>query len=313
MLIDDVTITVRAGHGGAGKVSFDGHGPDGGNGGRGGDVYISSTSDLRALNQFSVSPKVIAQDGAPGTSRRSGGKDGQDTHVVMPIGTTLTDTDTGETWDFVTTGEEIKIAKGGLGGKGNLEFKSGKNRSPMYAQPGLPGVSRKLHVVLKYLADFGLVGLPNAGKSSLLNVLTRANAEVGAYPFTTLEANLGAMGTKIIADIPGLIAGASQGKGLGIRFLKHIEKVRLLLHCIAVDSPDVLADYHTITKELGSFSPDLLTKERVILLTKTDLSDAESISKQLELLTSLHHPVHLVSVHDSDSVTRLKSLLTDKS
>jgi GTP-binding protein len=309
MLIDDVDIVIRAGHGGAGKVSFDGRGPDGGNGGRGGDVYIHVTSDLRALNQFSSEKNHSAEDGQPGSNRRSEGKKGQDLSLTLPLGTTLTDKVTGETFELTDVNQEILICKGGLGGRGNLEFKSGRNRSPNYSQPGLEGKKRQLKVILRFIAEYGLVGLPNAGKSSLLNELTNAKAVVGAYPFTTLEANLGAFGHKVIADIPGLIEGASGGKGLGTKFLKHIEKVRMLLHCISAESADVLADYHAISAELEKFNPELTKKDRLILLTKTDLVDKKTQSAQIKKLTPLKHPIYPVSVYDSESIEKLKKVL----
>lgn len=309
MLIDEVEITIRAGHGGAGKVSFDGNGPDGGNGGKGGDVFITATSDLRALNQFSSDSNVVATDGMAGTKRRSSGKKGKDVVVIIPMGTSLTDQDSGEVWEINNHEENILICKGGLGGRGNFEFKSSKNRSPSYAQPGLAGEYKKFHVVLKFIADFGLIGLPNTGKSSLLNELTNANASVGAYPFTTLEANLGAFGQKIIADIPGLIEGASQGKGLGTKFLKHIEKVKMLLHCVAADSEDVLTDYETINEELRKFSPDLINKSRLILLTKTDLVDKKTIAEKIKQLTKLKFPIYPVSIHDLASLEKIKQVL----
>lgn len=310
MLIDEVDITVRAGHGGAGKASFDGKGPDGGNGGKGGDVYITVTSDLKALNQFSSDNEVVALDGAPGRSRHSHGKKGEDKTVTLPIGTTLTDEDSGEAIELLDLEQKILICRGGLGGRGNLEFKSSKNRSPSYAQPGLPGEFRKFKVVLRFIADLGLIGLPNAGKSSLLNVLTNAKAAVGAYPFTTLEANLGAFGAKIIADIPGLIEGASGGKGLGVNFLKHIEKVKMLLHCISAESEDVIFDYETVNQELKKFDPSLLDKQRIILLTKTDLVSGEIVKDQIKKLSVLDVQIYTVSIYDQESIENLKRLLS---
>lgn len=309
MLIDEVDITIRAGHGGAGKVSFDGRGPDGGNGGKGGDVYITVTSDLLALNQFSSAKDVSATNGMPGSSKRSYGKRGPDVVLVLPIGTTLTEKDTGASVELISLNQNILICKGGLGGKGNLEFKSSKNRSPDYAQPGLAGEFKKFNVVLRFIADYGLIGLPNAGKSSLLNELTNAHAAVAAYPFTTLEANLGAFGQKIIADIPGLIEGAWRGKGLGMNFLKHIEKVKMLLHCISVESEDVVADYDIVNQELEKFNPELITKNRIILLTKADLVDRKVMDGKIKKLTRLKHPIYPVSIYDSQSIEKIKQAL----
>lgn len=305
MLIDDVNIVVQAGHGGAGKVSFGGNGPDGGNGGKGGDVYIRVTSDLKALNQFSAKKKIVAPDGEPGSSRRSFGKDGNDVVITLPLGSTVADI------ELTNLDQEIKICKGGLGGRGNLEFKSATNRSPMYAQKGLPGESRELRIILRFIADFGLVGLPNAGKSSLINELTNANAAIGAYPFTTLEANLGAFGNKIIADIPGLIEGASRGRGLGTKFLKHIEKVKMIMHCISSESEDVLADFQAVDQELKKFNPELMAKKRIILLTKTDLVDLKNITQKIKVLKTLKYPVYPISIHDLDSIEKIKLVLSN--
>lgn len=292
MLIDEVDITIKAGHGGAGKVSFGGNGPDGGNGGKGGDVYITVTSDLKALNQFSSEKDVAAEDGAPGSNRHSHGKKGKDMVLAMPIGTTLTDVDTGESIEIDSLEQRFLICEGGVGGRGNLEFKSPKNRSPEYAQPGRRGEYKKFKIVLRFIADYGLVGLPNAGKSSLLNELTNAKAGVGAYPFTTLEANLGVIGRKIIADIPGLIEGASRGKGLGTKFLKHIEKVKMILHCISAESDDVVSDFHTINHELEKFNPELITKNRIVLLTKSDLVDPMILIEKINKLAGLKYPIY---------------------
>ena len=312
MLIDEVEITIKAGHGGPGMSSFGGHGPDGGNGGKGGDVYISVTSDLRALNQFSAEKNISAENGKAGGKNRADGKNGRDTELELPLGSVLADKASREEIELTDLQTKILICKGGLGGKGNWEFKSGKKRSPTYAQPGLTGENKKFNIVLKYLADFGLIGLPNAGKISLLNQLTNARAEVGAYPFTTLEANLGVLEGKIIADIPGLIAGASAGKGLGIKFLKHIEKVKLLLHCIAADSENIENDYHTINKELASFSPDLASKPQAILLTKTDLLNPEQTASQKKLLEQFNHPIHEVSIYMPESIELLKKYILER-
>jgi len=309
MLIDEVDITIQAGHGGAGKVSFNGRAPDGGDGGKGGDVYISVTSDLKALNQFSGNKDVVAEDGRPGMVRGSSGKKGQDVAVLLPIGTTLTDMDNNKSVELISLNQNILICKGGLGGRGNYEFRSSKNRSHDYAQPGLAGEYKRFKVVLRFIADYGLVGLPNAGKSSFLNELTNANAAVGAYPFTTLEANLGAFGQKIIADIPGLIEGASKGRGLGIKFLKHIEKVKMLLHCISCESEDVISDYETINQELEKYNSKLIDKKRIILLTKVDLVDRGILDEKIKKLTPLKHPIFPVSIYDQESIERVRGTL----
>ena len=248
MLVDEVSIIVRGGNGGPGKVSFVGRagGPDGGDGGKGGDVYVEVTSDLYALNQFLAKNFLKAENGQPAGSNQKSGEGGKDLTLVMPIGTFIID-EAGNKLDPDSIGVELNelnqkelLAKGGLGGKGNAFFKSSTRTTPKFAQPGLKGQEKKLICKLKLIADFGLIGLPNAGKSSILNELTNANAKIGDYPFTTLEPNLGMLNGKVLADIPGLIEGASEGKGLGHNFLKHIEKVKLLLHCISSESADPL-------------------------------------------------------------------------
>lgn len=314
MLIDDVDIIIRGGHGGAGKVSFyPGHygGPDGGNGGRGGDVYIRVVSDLTSLNQFSRKKIVEGINGNAGGSNIKSGLNGGDIEIIMPVGTFLTDKRTGETIELDKVDQRILIAKGGLGGRGNTEFKSSLRTTPKFAQPGLAGDERYFKVNLKLIADFGLIGLPNAGKSSLLNELTKATAKVAEYPFTTLEPNLGVVNRKILADIPGLIEGASEGKGLGIKFLKHIEKVNLLLHCISAESDDPISDYQTVKSEMEKFNPEILKKEEIILLTKTDLVDKKQVTEKLKTLKKLKKKILPVSIHDWDSLQFLKKILSD--
>ncbi len=312
MLVDEVDITVTAGHGGPGKVSFDRaykSGPDGGDGGLGGSVYVNATSDLTALVKFSSEYDIKAEHGFPGGSKKQHGKNGADTELIMPIGTSLIDRETGENIELAHKDDRVLLCKGGLGGRGNFQFRSSTNQRPQYAQPGLPGQYRQFKVILRFLADFGLVGLPNAGKSSILNEITNANAQIGAYPFTTLEPNLGVLRGRVIADIPGLIEGASGGKGLGTKFLKHIEKVKTLLHCIAADSADVLHDYKIINKELADFDPKLLEKPQIILLTKTDLVDEKTQKQQIKKLSTTGHKIIPLSIHDLDSIKLLSNSL----
>ncbi len=315
MLTDEVDITIAAGHGGAGKISFGVKkysGPDGGNGGRGGDVYIKVSRELTLLNQFSAKSDIVGIDGQPGDKQKKSGKNGEDIEITLPIGTVITNIETGEQTELLSTTERFLIAKGGLGGRGNFEFRSSTNTTPRHAQPGLPGEIKKLHLDLKMIADFGLIGLPNAGKSSLLNELTKANVKVADYPFTTLEANLGALDGHIIADIPGLIEGASSGKGLGIKFLKHIERVELLLHCISVESNDFERDYKIIRKELRSYNSQLLKKPEIILITKTDLIPETDLKEKIKQIKKLNSKTIKVSVYDFDSLEELKDTLSQK-
>lgn len=312
MLIDEIEITLRAGHGGVGKVSFNPgktSGPNGGNGGKGGDIFIKATSDLRALNQFSRTKLMDAENGHSGDIFQKSGKAGNNLEIMMPLGTHIYDKDTGETFEIDNLNKQLLIAEGGLGGRGNYELRSSRNTTPKYAQKGLAGQQRNLKVELKMLADIGLIGLPNAGKSSLLNELTAANAKTADYPFTTLEPNLGVWQGKIIADIPGLIAGASDGKGLGIKFLKHIEKVKLLLHCIAVDSPDIKADYLVIREELAKFNPEIIKKKEIVLLTKSDLLTKKDLTQKIKALKKVNKNIMPVSIYDWDSLKGLEFFL----
>ncbi len=312
MLLDEVNLTFRAGHGGPGKVSFrpgKKGGPDGGNGGRGGDIYLLVSSDLTGLNQFSRKTLIEAENGKPGDKQKSSGRDGFDLEVTLPIGTELVNPNSGEVIVLDNLDMRIRLCKGGLGGRGNFELRSSRNTTPMKAQPGLPGQEKFFQVNLKLIADYGFVGLPNAGKSSLLNELTAAHAKVAPYAFTTLEPNLGVLNKKILADIPGLIEGASEGKGLGIKFLKHIEKVGLLLHCIAADSDDVVRDYQVVRQELEHFSETLAEKKELILLTKTDLVSKDQVKAQLKLLKKFNKNVMTVSIHDFESIEQLKKAL----
>ncbi len=304
MLVDEAEITVRGGHGGPGRVSFRGKlggGPDGGDGGKGGSVYVRVTSDIYALAQF-LSKKVCrAEDGGSGGGGIRSGANGKDLILTMPVGTFLTD-EKGSGIELTQLGQEFLLAKGGLGGRGNEFFKSSGNTTPRYAQPGLSGQEKRLKLELKLIADFGLIGLPNAGKSSLLNEITNANAKIGNYPFTTLEPNLGVLNGRVIADIPGLIEGASVGRGLGHKFLKHIEKVKLLLHCISSESDDPARDYKIIRKELAKFNPELLNKKEIILLTKSDL-------KKTKLKKIDNKKVIPVSIYNWDSIQALIKIL----
>ena len=302
MLLDTVDVTFKAGDGGNGKVSFKkiGRGPDGGSGGRGGDVYIKASSDLTILYQFSRKDYLKAEDGIPGANNvKSGGK-GEDLEITLPVGTSLINRDTGQIiLELTEVDQKIELLKGGDGGKGNYEFRSARNTTPMKAQKGFPGEILNLTLNLKLIADYGLIGLPNAGKSSLLNELTNSNAKIGNYAFTTLSPNLGVVNGKVIADIPGLIEGASEGKGLGVKFLKHIEKVKVLLHCIDATSDDYQRDYNVVRKELAKYNEEMLKKKEIILLCKSDL-----VTEKKTFKNAIH-----VSIHDIESINKIKKLL----
>ena len=313
MLIDEVEIIVEGGHGGAGSVSFIGKhgGPDGGDGGKGGDVYVEATTDLYALNRFLSKSTLSAENGKPGAERLKSGNGGEDLVIIVPVGTVLIE-ESGIEIDLNDLDKKILLVKGGLGGRGNAFFKSSRNTTPEYAQSGLPGEEKKLNLKLKLIAEFGLIGLPNAGKSSLLNEITNAEAKIGDYPFTTLEPNLGMLNGKILADVPGLIEGASEGKGLGHRFLKHIEKVKLLLHCISSESEDLLKDYQVIHKELKAYNPMLLEKDEIILLTKSDLLETKEMEKKIKLLSKTKKKIVPLSIHNWESLQELIELLSNE-
>lgn len=320
MLIDEAEIIVSGGHGGAGRVSFgkmEKSGPDGGNGGRGGDFYVAASSDLTLLNQFSTETEFEAENGEQGGLNRKTGKGGNDRELRLPVGTTLIEIETkrandlvtsGETFDLTQVGERFLIAKGGKGGRGNWEFRAPHRTTPKFAQSGLHGEKRSFKVILKLIADCGFIGLPNAGKSSLLNEVTHAKAKIGAYAFTTLSPNLGNLEGKILADIPGLIEGAHTGRGLGVKFLKHIEKVGVLIHCISVETDDLSRDYETIRTELGRYNSALLTKREIIILTKSDTVSPAVLKKLMKEAKTFSKEVFAASIFDFESIESLKKV-----
>lgn len=317
MFTDEAQIQFIGGHGGAGRVSFHKppvRGPDGGNGGKGADIYLKSSDSVTTLGYFTRHAKISAPNGEMGGTNRKSGKDGLDLIIEIPTSTEVVDLETQEKFEFPKPGMMIKIVQGGLGGRGNFEFRSSRNTTPEYAQPGLEGTKKQVKLQIKLIADIGLIGLPNSGKSSLLNELTSANAKVGNYPFTTLEPNLGVFqeGRKkktILADIPGIIEGAGDGKGLGLKFLKHIEKVKTLFHCIPCDSLDPIGNYHTVRKELEDFNPKLKRKKEIILLTKSDLVSEDGLEELKHELKNLGRQILPVSVYNFDSIENLKSYL----
>jgi GTP-binding protein len=313
MLIDDVKVRISAGHGGKGAVAFNKNlmslGPAGGSGGLGGSVFAEGVSDLSALGQFRFKKEFAAADGADGRGQFRDGHDASDLILKVPVGTIAHNLTTGEDFEVEHVGERVLLAKGGNGGKGNFLFRSSRNTTPKQSQPGLPGESFEFRLELKFIADVGFVGLPNVGKSSLLNELTNAKSKVANYAFTTLEPNLGTYYELILADIPGLIEGSSTGKGLGTRFLRHIERTRTLFHFISAESPTPVADYKTIRAELGAYSKALLKKPEHLFLTKSDVVDEKQLKSILTKLKKIDPKVMAISIIDDESIKKVQKLL----
>lgn len=314
MFVDEVTLKVESGRGGNGKTSFfpGRGGPSGGNGGNGGNILTQINQNLSSLNKYAGIRNIIAPDGVPGGVNRRSGANGEDVILEVPIGTTIIDLDTREEFELSEINNSYLLCKGGNGGLGNDAIKTATNNRIKKARPGEIGNSRYIKIIQKLIADYGLIGKPNAGKSTLLNELTSARAKVANYPFTTLEPNLGVLNKKIIADIPGLIEGAAEGKGLGIKFLKHIEKVQLLLHCISVESTNVLQDFKTVMDELTKYNLELGKKDFIILLTKTDLVDEKEMKLKIKQLKKVTKNIYPISILDSKSIEVLKKLLLSK-
>ncbi len=315
MLIDDVEIKINAGHGGKGASTFNTNlmslGPAGGSGGKGGSVYGEGVSDLSAFQQFRFKKEFSADNGQDGRGQFRDGLDGKDIVLKLPVGTVVHNLINGTEINIEKIGGRILFAKGGIGGKGNFHFRSPRNTSPEYAQTGTPGESFRFRFELKFIADIGFVGLPNVGKSSLLNELTSAKSKVANYPFTTLEPNLGAYYELILADIPGLIEGSSSGKGLGIKFLRHIERTNILFHFISSESPAPLKDYKTIRKELGLYNKKLLKKPERIFLTKSDLLTPKELKKKLSALKKINSRAIAISILDPESIKKVEKILND--
>ncbi len=288
--IDEAIITVQSGNGGAGCVSFRRErfiprgGPDGGDGGKGGDIILETTASKRTLYHLQHKKYFKASNGSSGRGKNKTGANGQSLTIELPPGTLVADNETGEIIkDFVQADETFMVASGGRGGQGNARFKSSTNRAPRFAQPGEPGCTITLKLELKLLADVGLVGLPNAGKSTLIRAISAAKPKVGNYPFTTLTPSLGVVQTSwsepfVVADIPGLIEGAHRGAGLGIRFLRHIERTRVLIHLIdvsTIDPDQPLKGYNALIQELERFETNLAVKPQLLVLNKMDLPGSQ--------------------------------------
>lgn len=312
--VDEANIAVQAGHGGRGAVSFRREkfipfgGPDGGDGGKGADVYLLGTAGINTLADFRYHRSFKGRNGTAGSGQERTGAGGKDLEVPVPIGTVVIDVGTGEQLgDVLRPGDRLLVAKGGKGGWGNVRFKSSTNRAPRKAMPGLPGEQRELRLELRLLADVGLLGLPNAGKSTLIRSVSAAKPKIADYPFTTLHPNLGvvfvgAHRSFVMADIPGLIEGAAEGAGLGIRFLKHLQRTRILLHLVDIapldPQADPVEDARSIIRELRKFSPELASKERWLVLNKLDLlapQAAEQRCKDIVRRLRWKGPVYRIS------------------
>lgn len=318
--VDYVKIYCRSGKGGRGSSHFRREkyipkgGPDGGDGGRGGHMYLRGNRNLWTLLHLRYERHVMATHGEGGSGKRSTGRDGQDRVIEVPCGTVVYDAETGEfICDVTEDGQEVMLLKGGRGGQGNWHFKTSTNQAPRYSQPGEPYQERTVIMQLKLLADVGLVGFPNAGKSTLLSVVSAAKPKIANYPFTTLEPNLGIVSYRdnrsfVMADIPGIIEGASEGKGLGLRFLRHIERNSLLLFMIPADADDICKEYEILHNELVRYNPELLDKRRVLAITKSDMLDEELIEALTgELPDGV--PFIFISSITGQGITQLKDIL----
>ena len=312
--IDEIKIYAQAGKGGDGVVRWRQEkfiakgGPNGGDGGRGGNIVVQAHRNMHTLAKYSRKKEFEAEDGFPGEGGSRHGRNGKDLIIELPVGSVITNVDTGERYSLETDGQTVTLLKGGRGGMGNEFYKSSINTTPKKASPGKRGEESDFHIELELFADVGLIGLPNAGKSSLLNALTNADAKIGDYAFTTLDPNLGDFYGYILADIPGLIEGASEGKGLGVKFLKHIKRTKKLLHLVSFENELVATGgmmkvYKNIRKELKSYGNGLEEKEEVIVLTKTDVvDDPKIIAKKVKEFEKLGNKVLTVSLYDDGSV-----------
>lgn len=314
MLTDDVTIRVFAGRGGAGTATFgDGkshRGPDGGNGGHGGSVFLEAVADLGALRKYRAQKSFKAGDGRDGRSSFRDGHAGEDLVLPVPRGT-VAHVAGGESLELLEVGQRVQVASGGRGGKGNFLYRSSTNTAPRQFQDGKPGEEVEVRLELKLIADIGLAGLPNVGKSSLLNAITRASSRVANYAFTTLEPHLGVHFDLVLADIPGIIEGASTGKGLGVKFLRHIERTKMIFHCVAASSEDPVADYRTIRAELSAYSVELASKPEWVLVTKADeVEESELLKIVKKLEKESGNKVVAVSIIDDARLDALRAELS---
>ncbi len=315
MFVDQITIYAKAGNGGDGVARWrhekfvPNAGPAGGNGGNGGDVYIEAVRDLGLLSKYSGHPKFTAEPGEAGQNNSRHGKSGEDITIYVPVGSVVTDIERNRTYEFFVPGHRERIFKGGRGGFGNEHFKSSVNRIPQESTQGKPGEEGSLKIELTLVVDVGIIGFPNAGKSSLLNAITNAQSRVGAYPFTTLNPHLGDFYGYTLADIPGLIEGASTGKGLGHTFLRHVTRTKMLLHVISLEEENPENAYYTILNELKNYEPTLAEKETWIVLSKNDLINQDQINTVRESIDKIGKRVFVLSVLTGEGVSDLHDAL----
>lgn len=313
--IDELKLHISAGKGGDGVVRFrhekgkDHAGPSGGDGGRGGNVYITGTRAHHSLSHYKNIKVLSAPAGGDGMKNSLHGKNGADLILSFPIGSVFINLATKEEISIDREGEKILFLKGGGGGYGNEQFKSSTNRTPRERTLGKPGEEEDYFVELRLFADIGLIGLPNAGKTSFLNVITKAKGTVAEYPFTTLEPNLGDMHGFIIADVPGLIEGASVGKGLGHKFLRHIRRTKMLAHLISLENKDIGKAYRVVRKELRNYDKTLMDKDEIVILTKSDMVDKKTLAAQMKKIKTIVPRAYSLSLYDDVSIKNLVDVL----
>ncbi|PJE73907.1 MAG: GTPase ObgE [Candidatus Taylorbacteria bacterium CG10_big_fil_rev_8_21_14_0_10_41_48] len=310
--VDEITFHAKAGKGGDGVVRWlhekgkEYMGPSGGNGGKGGDVYVEGVRDIGILNSYRNIKIFEAEAGGDGDKKSMDGKTGEDLILKLPVGSIVTNLDTEQSIEILKEGERVLVLKGGRYGLGNEHFKGSTNQRPEMTTDGRVGEEADFHIELRLIVDAGFAGFPNAGKSSLLNTLTNAKAKVANYQFTTLEPNLGDLYGFILADIPGLIEGASEGRGLGDKFLRHIARTKMVLHCISLENEDINLAYQTIRKELEAYSTELASKREIVVLTKTDLVDVDTLATKIAEAKKLNPDVFCVSILNDEEVKQFK-------
>jgi GTPase len=317
MFVDQLTIYAKAGNGGNGVTRWrhekfvPNAGPAGGNGGKGGDVYVEAVRDLGLLSKYVGNPNFLAEAGQAGQNSSMAGKNGADLIIKVPVGSIVTDIARNRTYELFEPGQRERIFKGGNGGLGNEHFKSSTNRAPVENTAGRDSEGGDVKIELTLVVDVGLIGFPNAGKSTLLNTLTNAKSTIGAYPFTTLVPHLGDLYGFVLADIPGLIEGAAEGKGLGHTFLRHVTKTKMLCHLVSLTDENPLESYYTIRKELESYSKDLITKKEWLILTKSDLVNKEFIDKTMRSIDIINKRVFVISAETGEGIPELKNALVE--